>query len=289
MLYESSGGQGMTTRASTFFLGLTITAACLLITGCCGQRQNAAGLSPAPLEATHVNGDTPMRTRLSFPYGKLRVPAELFVDLIQPAQMGDPVSIMVSASSMVGTSSSLITLRAPEIAGAPAHTKVLWSGEASPVISESLRYSMPPLPKGQYHFIAVIEFTPDREGAEPLVLSESLFVDVRAEEMLSSNVSFRQIERVALYRKLQARAVDNLSSGSGRGTKNMTGGHYEQMTILNPDLVDMEIARLKATDPDIARQIMALNSSRSDSESDSHTAERSEQSRPVRERAVPVR
>ncbi|MCP4451430.1 MAG: hypothetical protein GY809_08215, partial [Planctomycetes bacterium] len=170
----------MTTRTSTFSLWLTITTVALLIAGCGSERQNGTNLSRPTLEETYVRRDKPVRARLSRPYGKMTVPAELFVDLIQPAHTGDPVSMMVSASAMAGTSSSLITLRVPEIARAPARTEVLWSAEASPVISESLKYAMPPLPKGRYHFVAVIEFTPDREGAEPLVLSESLFVDVRA-------------------------------------------------------------------------------------------------------------
>jgi hypothetical protein len=279
----------MTTRTSMFFLWLIIAAACLLITGCCSETQNTAGLNQPPLDETYVSRDTPMRTRLSQPYGKLRVPAELFVDLIQPAHASDPVSIIVSASSTVVASSSLITLRIPEIAGEADRTEVLWFSDSSNVISESLKYTMPPLPKGRYHFVAVIELTPDHKGAEPLILSESLYVDIRAEEILSSNVSFRQIERLALYRQLQARAVENLSPGSGSGTINTTGSHYEQMTMLNPNQIEKEIDRLKATDPDIARQIMALNSTEADTESDSGTAERGEQNRPVRERAVPVR
>ncbi len=279
----------MTTRTPTFFLWLTFAAASLLIAGGCSRTQSAADLSQPALDEASTAESAPAGARVRRPYGKVAVPAELFVDLIHPANTGDPLSILVSASCQVPTSSSLVTLRIPEMGWEPKRTEVLCAGESSDVISESLKHSMPPLPVGRYHFVAVLELTPDREGAQPLVLSESLYLDVRANEMLSSNVSFRQLERVALYRQLQARAVENLSSGSISRTKNMTGGYYEQMTMLNPDLVEREMDRLKATDRDIARQIRALNSSKPDPTSDSGTAARSRQGRPVRETAVPVR
>ncbi len=74
----------MTARKSTFTLLLTITAALLIIPGCCGERENVAGHSRPSGDGTSLSREAPVRTRLPRPYGKLKVPAELFVDLIQP-------------------------------------------------------------------------------------------------------------------------------------------------------------------------------------------------------------
>ncbi len=279
----------MTARASMFILILTMAAAFLILSGCCGERQNIARFGPPTPEKNDLGQGTSVRTRSPVPYGKMKVPAELFVDLIQPKQGADPVTIIVTASSSVVAGSGVLTLRIPEINGELGRTKVLWAGDSLGFMAESLEYTMPSLSTGRYHFVAVIEFTPDREGAETLVLSESLYADVRASEILTSNVSFRQLERMALYRQLEDRALANLSPRSATATMKTTARFRQQMTAGNPDLVEREIARLRATDPDVTRQIMSLNSSMADTEAGSGTVGRSKQGPPVFEEAVPIR
>ncbi len=144
---------------------------------------------------------------------------------------------------------------------------------------------MPPLPVGRYHFVAILEFTPDRDNAEKLVLSESLYIDVRGDKILSSNVSFRQIERLELYRELEHRVMRSLSPGSTTANAKMTARYRELIEAANPGLIESEIARLKATDPDVARRIMELNSTKAQTRPDSGTAGGND---PVLEEEVPV-
>jgi hypothetical protein len=274
---------------STFTLLLTLSAASLIMAGGCGEKREAGSLSRPALDGAYLAQETSVRTRVARPYGKIRVPAELFVDLIRPEQTADPFDILVSVSSPVAASSSLLTLRIPQISGEPGRTEVLWTGSSSDPIDAVEEYRLPALSVGRYHFVAVIEFTPEREGADTLVLSKSLYVDVRPEEVLSSNVSFRQMERQALYRKLEDRALVNLSPRLATASVKTRARYRQQMEATHPGRIEEEIARLRAADPEVARQIMALNSSRETTESDLDAVKRSEQGRPVREKAVPVR
>ena len=118
----------MTARKSTFILLLTITGACLIIHGCSSEKENAAGHIQPPGKLALLSRDVPARTRASRPYGKLRVPAEIFVDLLRPEHAGEPAAIIVTASSQVAAGSGVITLRLPDIGTEPGRTEILWAG-----------------------------------------------------------------------------------------------------------------------------------------------------------------
>jgi len=53
-------------------------------------------------------------------------------------------------------------------------------------------------------------------------------------------------------------------------------------------LVENEMARLKATDPDVARQIVALSSQKAESKADTEKEAKSRTGPPAFERAAPV-
>lgn len=274
----------MTACTRTFILWLTIASVSMISLGGCGLRPDAADHSQAALEKPR-----PVRARVPGPYGKIRVPARLFLDLVESEHGADPVRFMVSASSSVAARACVLRLTVPQIGEAPVRTDVLWAEDSTHAIAEVHEYRVPPLPVGRYHFVAILEFTPDLEVAEPLVVSDSLYLDVRAEEILSSNVSFRQMERIELYRTLQDRAVRDVSAAAGAAHANTPGRRYEVMEAADPDLVAGEIARLRAVDRDVARRVMALNSTEARTESDPDMARRRRPRRPVVERAVPIR
>ena len=128
---------------------------------------------------------------------------------------------------------------------------------------------------GKYHFVGIFEFTPDRDNAGKLLVSDSLYLDVRADKILSSNVSFRQIERLELYAELEQRVLASLSPGLATADPDTMARYRELIEAANPGLIKSKIAELRATDPDVARRIMELNSTKA-------------QTPPPSEEAVPV-
>jgi hypothetical protein len=252
---------------STFILLLTITGACLIIHGCCGEKENAAVNIRPPEDQALMARNVPHRTRVSRPYGKLRVPAEIFVDLLRPQRAGEPAGIIVSASSQVAAGSGVITLRLPEIGTEPGRTEILWAGAPSDFVTEQKQYVLPALPVGKYRFVGILEFTPDRDNADKLLVSDSLYLDVRADRILSSNVSFRQIERLELYAELEQRVLTRLRPGLATADPDAMARYRELIEAANPGLIKSRIAELRATDPDVARRIMELNSSKAQAES----------------------
>lgn len=252
----------MTARKSTFVPLLMIGGAWLIVLGCGSKKEDSAINIRHPDNRAPQVRDVPPRQRVPRYYGKLRLPAEIFVDLLRPERAGDPAAIAISASSQIPATSGVLTLRLPNIGEEPARTEILWTGAPSDLISETKRYVLPPLPVGKYHFVGILEFTPDREDADKLLLSDSLYLDVRADRILSSNVSFRQIERHELYAELEQRVLKSLNPGLATADPDAMARFHELIETVNPGLIKSKIAELRATDPDVARRIMELNSSK---------------------------
>ena len=261
----------MTAHKLTSILFVTIFGACLVIPGCGGEKETATVQIEPSGNEKHLKPALHARKRAPSPYGKLRLPAEIYVDLIRPVQAGDPVSIIVSATSDIAASSGVITLKLPEIGTEPGRTEILWAGAPSDLIAEVKEYVIPVLPVGKYHFVGILEFTPDSENADKLGVSDSLYLDVRADKILSSNVSFRQIKRWELYKELEQRALASFYPGLASANPEKMARYRELLLATNPGLIKTKIAELRATDPDVARRIMELNSTQTEARSDSET------------------
>ncbi|UCF14503.1 MAG: hypothetical protein JSW59_13900 [Phycisphaerales bacterium] len=252
----------MTAHKLTFILFLTIAWVCLIIPGCCGEKEKATvQIEPSGNEIP-VNRVVTARKRVFRHYGKLRLPAEIFVDLLRPERAGDPAAILISASSQVPASSGVITLRLPDIGQEPGRIEILWAGAPSDLIVEQKQYVLPALPVGKYHFVGILEFTPDREDADKLGVSDSLYLDVRADKILSSNVSFRQIERWELYRELEQRVLASLYPGLETADAETMSRYRDLIEATSPGLIESKIAELRATDPEVARRIAEVNSTK---------------------------
>lgn len=249
----------MISRKSILILLVTIgsiSATAMLYV--CGQWYHPIRSKPS-YDQVYPNQDKPSKNQLHRAYGKIRLPADISISLAQTENVGGPVTIIISASSLIPVGSGVITLRVPQIGAEPNGTEVLWSGAPSDFVAEIAEYTVDALPVGKYRFIAIFEFTPNRENTEILALSKSLYLDVRPTVILSSNVSFSQIERVELRRQLEERAVVSLRPGLAYAGPRKLAREIALIKARDPGIIARKIAEIKATDPEVARRIMELN------------------------------
>ena len=271
-----------------FVLLVTIGGISAIIIGCGGGRYRAGHNDP-PGGRVRSNPEAAVRRRPPKSHGKIRLPADLFVDLVQPERSGDATIVVVSASTDIVSSSGVITLRVPPIGAEPGRTDILWAGAPHGLVARTEEYVVDPLPVGKYHFVAVLEFTPDRENAKELTLSKSLYLDVRPDMVLSSNVSFKHIKRLELRRELEERVLANISPGLAAADQQTMVRYRKLIEATNPGLIDSKIAELKATDPHVARRIMELNATKAETEPDSEAVGTNIKGQPAIEEAVPIR
>ena len=190
-------------------------------------------------------------------------------------------------------------MKVPQIGEIPAETQVLWSAAPSDFVAETAEYTVDALPAGEYRFAAIFEFTPDRVYAGKLFTSKALYLDVRPEKILSSNVSFDQIKRVELWEELEQRVQMDLKAGPSAVSFKSVSRDIQAAEPIDPEIIASRIAELKASDPEVARRITELNRVKAAPADEIEFVERSEQSRqevmrrrvqnrPVLERAVPI-
>jgi len=278
----------MVTRKSALVLWVTIGGMSAVILGYVGaQRYGAAHRQPADSYA-RLNPDNPGQSPLARPHGKITPPADLSIDLAGAQATGAPVVLAVTAMSQVPVSGGVITLKVPAVGDQPARSEVLWSGTAPGFVSETLEYVGDVLPPGRYQFVAVFEFTPTGENAPSLAVSKSLYLDVRPEKVLSSNVSSDQIKRIELWRELEERVLLGMRPGLATADRQMRDRELALMEARNPGITARKIAELKLSDPDVARRITELNQTTADATTAPGAAQNSRTGAPAPEVAVPV-
>ena len=289
----------MISRKSVFLLLVTAVGVSAMLL-CYAGVKRCRVIATQPLDDWDYRSQgTMQRRKTSKPHGKITVPADVFIDLVSSSNPGGPVAIIVSASSQIPVGSGILTLKVPQIGEFPAGTEVLWSGAPSDFVAETAEYVVDVLPAGKYHFAAIFEFTPDRENAGKLFISKSLYLDVRSETILSSNVSFDQIKRVELWEELEQRVLMDLKAGSTTVGLKTVARDITAAETLDPDIIASRIAELRASDPDVARRITELNRVKAAPVGEAESIERSEESqqdvmrrrvqnRPVMERVVPI-
>jgi hypothetical protein len=192
-------------------------------------------------------------------HGKIRPPAEVSIGVAEIPVAGGPVTLVISASSLVPVDRGLLTLRVPQIGSEPNRVDVLWAAAPLDFVGETIEYPLGILPVGQYCFSAVLEFLPEGENTQEVALSDSLYLDVRPTGTLFSNVSFEHIERVELRRELERRIVASLRPALGVAAEDDITRELARLEAANPGFTDRQIQALAATDPNVARRIMELN------------------------------
>ncbi len=214
-----------------------------------------------PAHASPVAGASVHQNRVHHPYGKIELPAELSISLGQGDGAGDPITIVVAASSLVPIDSGVLTLMVPGVGAEPNHAEILWAGTPADFVSETAMYETGALSLGHYCFTVAFEFMPQGDDADRVAISQSLYLDVRDTGILSSNVSFEQIRRLELRRELERRILATYRPGLNIASERDVTDELDHLEAADPGFLDRQIADLKANDPDVARRIMQLNES----------------------------
>ncbi len=248
----------MTNRAGRVVLFLMIGGVSTAAVLCWGDRaEPVAGLQ-------YPTGEVKNRTGPIYP--KVEGPASLSMDLAQGMTAGASLVLRVSASSRIPVASGTVTLRVPEIAGEPNRTDVLWTGSPSDIVAEVVEWPVGALPAGKYRFVAIFEFTPDGDDVEPGAISQCLYVDVRPETILSSNVSFEQIKRLELRQELERRIVASRKPKLAVASDDAVAREIARLEADDPGFMDRAIEGLIGTDPEVASRVSELNERRMESE-----------------------
>ncbi len=164
-------------------------------------------------------------------YGKIKLPGEIKITIQKDSIPGEPLDINIVAYFKIPFKDGRIELIIPEIENFPSKKVELWSGDSpNGPMERSVKYLLPVLSPGEFKFIAYLKFFPLREGSREIRISEALYIDVRNDKILSSNISFRQIKRLELREEIERRGLKGLS-----------------------------ISEIKKTDPEIARRILGLS------------------------------
>jgi len=286
----------MISRKSVIILFVTTFCLSVMLLFSAGARRFAAVDRQSSSEQALPERDARHQSPKVHRFGKITVPAEVSLDLAGSSQPGGPVTLVVSATSEIPVGSGTLTLKVPQIDEVPAEKLVLWSAAPSDFVDETAEFVIDVLPEGQYHFGAIFEFMPEGENAAELFTSKSLYLDVRPDKILSSNVSFKQIKRIELWNELARRVTTDLKQSSRAAGLKTTARAAE---TLDRDVIARRIAKLKASDPDVAHRIMELNrvkaapAGQSDSVEQSENAEPATRRRyirnqPISDRPVPV-
>ncbi len=210
-------------------------------------------VSPVVVDADRVEG----RQR-SPACVKMTPPAEVRLNLVRADSGPSGLTILVSASSQVAVTSGKITLKMTRDDVEADRSEVLWSGGPLAAVSQTIPVAVGDLTMGRYGYVATLEFT-SAEGDADMAVSGSLYIDVKPDVVLSSEVSFEHIARVQLRQELEERAFRSLQPKVLAGNRTRIVGERANLEALDPGLVASQIRELKNADPNVAIRSMELN------------------------------
>lgn len=145
-------------------------------------------------------------------YGKTKLPGEIKITIQKDSMPGEPLNINIVAYFKIPFKDGRIELIIPEMENFPSKKVDLWFGDSpNGPMERHLNYLLPVLLPGEFKFIAYLKFFPLREGSREIRASEALYIDVRNDKILSSNISFRQIKRLELKEEIEGRGLTGLS------------------------------------------------------------------------------
>ena len=249
----------MAKRISIFLFLAAIVCISAIVLVYSGGRGDSMTSKEKTNDQITTNREITEESQFTLSYGKIKLPAEISIELVETEDAGDTISIIVSAQSKIPISSGTVTLKVPDTGTEAARTEELWSGTPSDLVDETIEYVRDALPEGRYRFIAIFEFTPDYEGAEEFGKSRSLYLDVRPDKILSSNISFAQLKRVEFRKELEKRILMSMKPELETSGPKLMAAEIANLKALDPDIMDRKIAELAVADPEVARMMMELN------------------------------
>jgi hypothetical protein len=215
-------------------------------------------IKPA-IEHAKLTRDANLKERLSRPYGKLEIPAEVYVDLLEPENPRKAAEMIISASTAIHVRSGRIILLKSREDSEPESKEILWSGKSDGLIDRTILYKAGLLPEGKYQYTAVLEFETEGNASSQLIAAGSLYLDVKKSGILSSNVSFDQIYRDQLYKELVERVLADMKPQLKNANSKVLDQEIIALENAEPGIIDRKIKELIDSDPDIARKAQELN------------------------------
>jgi len=213
------------------------------------------------IEQAKIARDTHMKERLSRPFGKIEIPAEVYIGLVESEKSRNQTKLVISAATLNPTELARIILIKSQTGFEPEHRKTLWADTPDDIVDKTIIYNAGDLPVGKHQYHAVLEFMSGGNNPKLLVSIGSLFLDVRPDEILSSNVSFGQIERLELHKELQKRVMVSMKPQLKNANSKIMAQEMKALEDINPGFFDREIQDMIASDPDIARRVEEINMS----------------------------
>ncbi len=163
-------------------------------------------------------------------HGKIKLPAEVILELDQPANPGEPLILIVSAISKVPFNSGQITMTLPPTDTEPSRDILLWSGSADNPLTQTIKHNISVLSVGTYQFRVTFEFTPQSNRAQVMRVSKKLYIDIQSDAIQSSNISFTHIKRLELKKELDRRGLSGLPAAQ---QKTLASDLIKQINELN--------------------------------------------------------
>lgn len=199
-------------------------------------------------------------------FGKIKLPAKLTIELVWPKKNNESFKILVSAKSQIPITDGIVSLKIPQIGNEPNKVETLWYGDPNDFADLNLQYIISnDLPVGRYLFVAIFEFTSGGKRSKKMAISRSLYIDVTTKKIFSSNVSFKQLDRLKLKKELEDRVLGEfIEEDPNTLSPALRGLRIAEIRAHDPNIIEERIAAIIASDPNIIRRINDINRMKSE-------------------------
>ncbi|HLP58064.1 MAG TPA: hypothetical protein VK186_04505 [Candidatus Deferrimicrobium sp.] len=161
--------------------------------------------------------------------GKVLIPVEIKIRIQENPVPDMPFNIIIDVESRMPFKNGHIYLILPGMGNLQSQTIELWSGDSDNNMKKHLSYLLPALTPGEYEVRASFKFDSTQGGEQEMGVMEALYIDVRVDKILTSNISFTHIKQLELKEEL--------------GSKGLKGLSFGQIKEKNPEMAE-RIARL---------------------------------------------
>jgi hypothetical protein len=147
---------------------------------------------------------------------KVKLPAEIVLELIKPVKLNQALTLIITAESRIPFNTGNIYLIVPPIGSEQSKEVLIWTDSSDTPTIKKIEYNIQNLPIGKYQFRATFDFYPKDGASQIMRVGSKLFIDVRSDAILSSNISFNNIKRLELKRELENLGISKMSKTQQR-------------------------------------------------------------------------